>query len=270
MDIIEEVQKKAKEIGHCLCDLNQKCPCKEFMDTGNCRCSLLETKMIKNSPAELAKIPLKDDSEIRRVEIIMLKFKEPEVEIEALNHIIENTDHPFKLTIFDNRLNLPNTSRIWNALIRESNCDYICILDSDVFVSKKWLTRLMETFEKPDCYAVLPVTNKTSGKQHRAEKALSYPQEPILVNRIFAAQIVLYKKEIFNKIGYFDEEFYIYGQDSEWSHRLLKSEFNAYIRPDVWVEHMGSYSLNKAAKEGNYDKGLERKYSKMLFRQKTR
>lgn len=218
---------------------------------------------------EIAKKPLKDEKEIKMVEICLLKYKDPEVETKALQHIIENTNYPFKLTVYDNRVNSPNTSKIWNRLIKESTCDYVCILDSDVFVSRDWLKRMMETFEKPDCYVVLPVMNKTSGQEQIAKGALPYPQEPVKAKQIFAGQLVLYKKEIFDKIGYFDEDFNIYGQDSEWAYRLLKSEYNAYIRPDVWVEHIGGYSLRKSADNKEYDRRLEKSYAKILFKNKT-
>lgn len=36
---IKEAQKKAKDIGHCLCDLQKKCPCDNFIETGNCECA---------------------------------------------------------------------------------------------------------------------------------------------------------------------------------------------------------------------------------------
>src|SRR4051812_20927799 len=85
---------------------------------------------------ELAKIPMKSESEMRMVEIIILKFKEPEVEAECAKRIIENTNWPFKLTIYDNRQNTASTAKIWNKLIRESTCDYILFIDSDAYVPK--------------------------------------------------------------------------------------------------------------------------------------
>lgn len=36
---IKKAQDKAKEIGHCLCNIKLKCPCPVFEKEGKCRCS---------------------------------------------------------------------------------------------------------------------------------------------------------------------------------------------------------------------------------------
>lgn len=34
-----EIQKKAKELGHCVCSKLFKCECKYFKDTNKCKCN---------------------------------------------------------------------------------------------------------------------------------------------------------------------------------------------------------------------------------------
>ena len=36
---INKAQKKAKELGHCLCNIKQVCECEEFKEKGICKCS---------------------------------------------------------------------------------------------------------------------------------------------------------------------------------------------------------------------------------------
>ena len=36
---IKKAQDKAKEIGHCLCNMVITCPCNTYKETGKCRCS---------------------------------------------------------------------------------------------------------------------------------------------------------------------------------------------------------------------------------------
>lgn len=220
-------------------------------------------KEIKKIVEDVRK-PLAKEGEIKMVEVIMLKYKDPEVETKAVKHIIENTDYPFKLRVYDNRVNGKNISKIWNKLIKESNCDYVCILDSDAYVPKGWLTKMMKTMEKG--YVVVPRVTNTSCPQQKQRDEYSGVDEKL--KEIIAAQIVLYKKEIFDKIGYFDEEFLLYGQDSEWGDRLLKSKYDGYVRNDVLVEHEGSHSINKCANE--YNAGVEREYARVLFNNKTK
>jgi len=221
---------------------------------------------------ELTKKPIPTEKELQMVEIIVLKYKAPEVEVECAKNIIENTKWPFKLTLYDNRLGTKNTSKIWNKLIKESNCDYVLIMDSDVFVPKLnpcWLTRMMSTFVKKDCFVVVPRITKTSCSQQRYNKAED--KEPEKLTEVFAAQCVLYKKEIFDKVGYFDEDFLFYGQDTEWSYRLIKLGYNPYIRHDVLVKHIGHYSAKKESlSKPEFDMILEREYADELVKEKVK
>lgn len=217
---------------------------------------------------EKVKEPLADEKEIDMIEIGMLKYKDPKVETKAVEHIIKNTEHPFKLTVYDNRVNGKNLSKIWNKLIKESLCDYICLINSDAYVPEKWLRSMFKTLREEDnCYLVVPRVDNTYCPQQQANKAEDI--EPTKLTTIFAAQCVLYDKKLFEKIGYFDEDFLFYGQDSEFGHRLLKSDCDGYVDNRVLVKHVGSYSINRAAKRGEYDKELERFYAKKLFKIKT-
>ena len=201
---------------------------------------------------DLAKVPLVDDREVRRVEIIILKFKEPpEVIDKCISRIIHNTNHPFKLTIFDNRLNPPNTSKIWNKLVNESTCDYVLILDSDAFIKASptnpcWLSRMMESIDETG--VVIPVSSSGGGAHQHVSGPLPYPSS-VINKDIWSGYCFLIEKgrvleDEFPNTGPFDERFYIYGQDSEFAHRIGKKG-GAIMRQDVYVEHIGGYSFKQ-------------------------
>lgn len=193
---------------------------------------------------DLSKIPMTDDSETKRVEIIMLKFKEEwKVIGETIGRIIEYTQHPYKLNIFDNRLNSANTSRIWNKLINESTCDYVLVIDSDAYVQTSdpcWLTRMMESIDETGI--VVPVVDNAGGC-NKALHAKEYGTS-IMSKGVWAGMCFLIKKSILEETGMFDENFYIYGQDSEFAFRAGK-KVGTVIREDVWVHHIGGYSFDK-------------------------
>ena len=219
---------------------------------------------------KLAAEPLKEEEETKMVEIVMLKFKTPEVEAKAVQKIIENTDYPFKLTVYDNRVNGGNISKIWNKLIQESTCDYVCIIDSDAFVPKYedkcWLTRLMETFEsEPEALMVVPTLDVTSCPPMTANKAEAYPCKPEPLTEIYAAQCALYKKDLFDVVGYFDEDFLLYGQDSLFGVKILEKRIKAFVRKDVNLEHLGSYSMDEIRKTEEEFMNKERTYAHHLF-----
>jgi len=211
--------------------------------------------------AELAKKPLTDDSETRRVEIIMLKFKEEPILIDdAIHRIVHNTNWPFKLTIFDNRLNSANTSKIWNKLIKESTCDYVLIIDSDAYVPKLepcWLTRMMESIDQTGI--VIPVSDCAGGAHQRVFR----PEQGTMVNQdAWSGYCFLVYKGVFEKFGFFDERFYMYGQDSEWAIRTRKP--GAIMRKDVLVRHIGGASFNNDPL-----KDEDKLYARALFQKLT-
>lgn len=216
--------------------------------------------------------PVPTERDLKMVEIVVLKYKDPEVETKCAVDVIENTDWPYKLTFYDNRPGTKNFSKIWNKLIRESTCDYVIVMDSDIFVptlTPDWLTRMMRTFDEvPDAWAVVPRVNRTSCKQQWAQTAEE--KAPTELTEPFAAQCVLYKKTVFDRVGWFDEEFLFYGQDSEWSHRAMKKGYKTYIRHDVLMDHGKHTSIGKAAKKGEFDRALEGEYARKLFEEKTR
>lgn len=220
--------------------------------------------------ATLARVPMKDEREMYMVEIIALKWKRPDVESKCAQRIIENTAWPFKLNVYDNRPNTPNTSRIWNKLIRDATCEYVCVIDSDAFVpavSPCWLTRMMETFRSPDCRVVVPVTNNCASPQQKAVKAEPYPSAE-RNDGIWAAFCFLMRKSLLDEVGPFDEEFVGYGQDSEFAHRLAQKGGGTFIRRDVWVEHLHGASFKQATASGEYDATADRAYAQELYLKK--
>lgn len=209
----------------------------------------------------LSKVPMKSEKETQRVEIIMLKFKEPPGVIDdAINMIIHHTDWPFKLTIYDNRLNTPNTSRIWNKLIKESTCDYVCIIDSDAYVpfgAPCWLSKMMESIDETGI--VIPVSDAAGGAHQQVTEEKPYPSME-LNKGIWSGYCFLVNKKIFEKHGYFDERFLIYGQDSEWAHRTPP----AVMRTDTLVRHIGGASFNS-----NPLREADKLFARTLFQKLT-
>jgi hypothetical protein len=219
---------------------------------------------------ELAAIPMLSEHGMRMVEIIVLKWKCPDVEVQCAERIIRYTQWPFKLNVYDNRPNTPNTARIWNKLIHDATCDYVCVIDSDAFVpecSPCWLTRMMETFKHPDCRLVVPMTNRCASPQQRADGPDDYASV-VSGAGVWAGFCFLMRKSLVEEIGPFDEEFVGYGQDSEFAVRLSRNGGGSYIRRDVWVEHLHGASFKQATQTGEYDAAADRAYAQELYLRK--
>jgi hypothetical protein len=216
---------------------------------------------------EQSKISMTSDADTKRVEVIMLKFnEEPELITKSISRIVNHTHHPFKLTIFDNRLNSPNTSKIWNKLIQESVCDYVCIIDSDAFIPINiqpcWLSRMMESIDRTGI--VVPVGNSDGvGGCNRATGPNKYPSEEKATG-IWSGYCFLIKKSVLFKTKMFNETFNAYGQDSEFAYRTLKT-VGTTMRTDCYVEHLGGSSFQKADKEGTFDREADKLYARTLY-----
>lgn len=216
----------------------------------------------------LAAAPLSLEREKRRVEIVMLKFKEPpEIIDKAISRIVHGTDWPFKLTIFDNRPlpgeeNNRNTSKIWNFLVEQSTCDYVLIIDSDAYVPGEktdpcWLTRMMESIEETGL--VIPVSSSGGGAHQHVSSASKYPSS-VRNKDAWSGYCFLFSKAAYGQIGPFEEKFYIYGQDSEFAIRAGRKIGGAVMRKDVFVEHIGSASFGT-----DPDREDDKLYARELF-----
>ena len=230
---------------------------------------------LKKNPAfarhlDLVETILLSDHECQRVDIIVLKYKLPEVESKCMDHLIQHTDWPHKVTWYDARNQTANFSKLWNRLAHESTCDYICIMDSDAFVSPHWLSRMMESFQPDfscklsdefdelitpdDNYpvgVVVPVTCK--GGAHTRQGYEWEDKSPCFARFQVSGFCFLFRKDVLNDIGYFDERFYLHGQDSEWMDRVIMSKWRIVLRRDVYVDHLTSASIEKASKDSEFD-----------------
>lgn len=215
---------------------------------------------------------MKDDGDLGRVEIIVLKYKNPEIEKECVQRIIDHTSHPYKLTLFDNRPNTGNTSKAWNKLIREATCNLVLIMDSDAFVNPDWLEPLVDCMTKhQDCILAVPVIENTAGGAVQQRKP-SF-EEPFVTKDHTSGFCFLTRKDYIKNIGWYDEDFYIFGQDSDMCERVMAHDFyKQYVVPKSLVHHgyietpetSFSMSTRKAYEEGEFNWALDTQYAPNL------
>ena len=223
---------------------------------------------------------LVSDFEARRVDIVVLKYKLPNVEIECMAQLIKHTDWPYKVTWYDARNQTANFSKLWNRLAYESTCDYICIMDSDAFVTPHWLENMMACFQpefmcadlasktpkkvKADPVGVVVPVTHTAGA-HTLQGKYWKEKSPCIVSAQVSGFFFLFRKALLDDIGYFDERFYLHGQDSEWFDRVIASNWNIVMCRNVYVDHMVSASIKKATDEGEFDYATDIQMTKMIY-----
>lgn len=148
-------------------------------------------------------------------------------------------------------------SKAVNIGIKNADFDKLFILNNDTKVKSSCLKFLLEHLRKrPRLCVVVPKILLSNGKIdsvgsfinelgqafHRREKEIGKTQfeEVFLVT----GAAVLCRKNIFEKVGFFEEKFFAYGEDVDWSFRaqLKGCKFLCDHRAIVYHRHKGTSS----------------------------
>lgn len=144
-----------------------------------------------------------------------------------------------------------------NQGIKASNTDYIFLLNNDVVLEINCISNLLECIKKDLNF--FAVASKMIQYQDRDKiddagdeysilgwtKKVGEGKFPDLYNKkreIFSAcaGASLYRKSVFNEIGYFDENFFAYMEDIDISYRAKIYGYKCIYCPKAVVYHIGS------------------------------
>ncbi|WP_339323798.1 glycosyltransferase family 2 protein [Paenibacillus sp. FSL W8-0194] len=215
--------------------------------------------------------------------IIIPTFNGLDMLVSCIESIREYTDVPYEIIVVDNAstdgtdeycvregvvfISLPANEgfpKACNLGMKAARGEYLLLLNNDVTVTKNWLGNLLAAADsRPDIGLVGPVTNEASGiqKVEIAFQDLSEfqriafennrpdPGRWLEVKRIIG-MCLLIKREVVNRIGYFDEAFSPgHYEDDDYCHRARLAGYRLLICRDVLVHHRGSVSFRQAQPE---------------------
>lgn len=162
-------------------------------------------------------------------------------------------DYPDKITLIMNKKNKGFAASV-NAGIKAGNGKYVCLLNSDVLVTNMWLTKMVLAAEAdPKNQIVCPATNNTAVVNIPLSQGASY----LAMNHVFekfairnAPEILpsgfcfLFRRSLINKIGYINESYTSYGEDTQyWWDTITYTEngvypgYRAVLADDAYVMH---------------------------------
>jgi GT2 family glycosyltransferase len=145
-----------------------------------------------------------------------------------------------------------------NEGIKWAKGDYVLLLNNDVEADPQLLRQLHETIarlDEADFYACRMMNFKRrelidgagdgfprKGKAFRIGHNAKYGPPFQRRKRVFGAcaGAALYRKELFEKVGMFDEDFFAYHEDADWSFRANLMGYRCFYIPEAVVYHMGS------------------------------
>ena len=162
----------------------------------------------------------------------------------CIGSVREHTTLPYEIILVDNaspvkpgKLSEYNVDKVvvneenkgvayaWNQGIRVSSGEYICLLNNDSMVFDNWLEDLQEALQHVDLIRAHPMYGEPYSRGFEAnQKRALWANRPITESFTDLADFscVLTKKELFNKIGLFDEQFFMYLEDLDFLKRMEK------------------------------------------------
>ncbi len=179
--------------------------------------------------------------------------------------VVDNgSSEKITLNIEDKRLkiitlnNNEGFSKAVNIGIKQAKGNYIAILNNDTEVDTYWIKNILKAFEQNP--GIMYLTSKIkslknkellddvgdvilpSGKVYKIgynERDTGQYGEP---RYIFGASgcASVYRKEFFENVGYFDEDFFAYLEDIDISFRANLMGYKCLYVPDAVVYHVGS------------------------------
>lgn len=157
-----------------------------------------------------------------------------------------------------------------NRGIQESSGKFVFLLNNDVELEPKCLSELCKALEQhPECSMaggkilrfdhrdvidaagdVLTVGGAPSNRGHGTKDAGQFDREEYVFGACAGA--ALYRRELFEKIGLFDEDFFAYMEDVDFNLRALLSGYGALYTPRARCYHHGNATLGTLSQRHVY------------------
>jgi GT2 family glycosyltransferase len=235
---------------------------------GDVQCGHLdvETNTVYEMPERRLPIQTLSDSKTPSVDVVIVRYNNPEMEQNTVKAVIEHTDYPnYNLVV---RTNEPGKSlaKCWNEIIAESRADYICLLNPDTVPAKGWLTKML-SIPLADVGAIVPSSNIVHVSQidtplDRFEQdwdkinEFADTLEPLVDETLetASAMCVAFPRKVWEEAGGFDEDFQLYGEDTEFLWRIRANYgYRLIWVKDAYVHHYKAQCVEKAIEEEGLD-----------------
>lgn len=151
-------------------------------------------------------------------------------------------------------------------VLNEPGSDYILLLNNDIELNEEFLRTGIETFEKinnasmiatkmlsysnrdiiDDCGDFIKANGGSPvARGHGERDTGQYDKEEFIFGACAGA--AFYKKEIFASVGLFDESFFAYYEDIDFSFRAQLQGFKCYYQPKAIAYHKRGGTSSKAS-----------------------
>lgn len=227
---------------------------------------------------------------MKKVSIIIPNWNGQEILKECLNSLNKQSFRDFEVIVVDNGSNDGSVQMLHklfsdtviiklkknigfapavNQGIAKSKSKYIVLMNNDTEAEKNWLKELVSVLEASPEYSI--AASKMLFFKHRSKintagdqitrygwaKQRGFGQDQKVFNTqepIFAASAgaAIYRRELFSKIGLFDEKFFAYIEDVDLCFRAQLAGYKCIFVPKAKIYHHVSLTTKKISNKGEY------------------
>lgn len=210
----------------------------------------------------------------KQVTIIVLTYRSAHIVCNAIDKIL---DKGYKIIIVDNgsndniedilQKNYPNSgielillennvgfSKGNNAVLKKVTTKYSFLLNPDAVIDEKSIDNMVIEANKYDDVAMvnpLFFSEKNPTKEQITKRIKNMKDDVEYVNFICCGASLM-KMEIFRKIGFLDENIFLYAEDDEISHRIIANNYKNIISNKAFCVHVNQASVKIETKWQKY------------------
>jgi len=150
------------------------------------------------------------------------------------------------IQVISNSVNL-GCAAAWNQGVKATHSEWVVILNNDVIVSPDWLAGMIDFAERNEFDIVSPAFREGEYNYEIKVYSREFVQKMASASRMGVAHGVCFmvRRQIFEKVGYFDENFRI-GQfeDTDFFRRAKNNGFRLGTTGASFIHHFGSVTQN--------------------------
>lgn len=130
----------------------------------------------------------------------------------------------------------------FNIGFKSARHGYIAILDDDVVLPPDWLEKMMKKYQgEPEETALISSNVVEPGMPEEYRMSPAFKAERYMST--FRGCASLARKEVLERAGFYDEKFFIYGNERDLTARILNLGFRVKLYPGVEIFHKTPFGM---------------------------
>ena len=130
-----------------------------------------------------------------------------------------------------------------NYGLKRIKTNYILYLDLDTEITSSQIIKVYKKAKTTKSFGV--ITAKIKGQNYHnliLENNLTNGMKSVSYN---TGCLMMFNKKIFKKVGYFDENFFLYFEENDFYERCKKNKKKIFLFEKITISHQGSGSIEK-------------------------